>query len=201
MTEPCPVLPLPDDVPQQLAAATARWSRLRRAARYATFDAWTLAILGALSLICGGYSSVLGLLISCALLGSAFFELRSVARLRRLDPIALKHLAQNQLALAAALIIYALVSLIQISHGGGIVSAVNQQLNEAGGGSIDSQTQSTVISVLQLMYGLLIAIAVLVQGGTAMFYLSRRKHLQDYLDQTPPWVQHMQRERGAVSVG
>ena len=201
MTEPLPVVPLPDDVPQQLAAATARWKRLRKAATYASFDAWTLAIIGALSLACGGYSSVLGVMISFALLGSAFFEFRSVGRLRRLDSIALKHLAYNQLALASALILYAIISIIQISHGGGMVSSVNQQLVEAGGGSIDAQTQGTISSVLELMYGLLIVVAVGVQGGTALYYLSRRKYLQEYLDQTPVWVQQMQRERGTVSVG
>jgi len=46
----------------------------------------------------------------------------------------------------------------------------------------------------------LIAVALLVQGGTALYYFSRQKHLLRYLQQTPPWIQQMQRDRGEISL-
>jgi hypothetical protein len=187
---------LPDDVPRQLAAATIGWTKLRRAAAYASFDAWSMAALGLLSLLCGAYSSVSGLFVSAVLLVAAYVEFRGVARLRRLDLTALPHLAYNQLGLAGALIIYGIFSLIQIAHGGGLVATVNEQLSAAGSGSAGPEAQEMVVEALELMYILLIAFAIFVQGGTALFYLSRRKHLQNYLESTPEWIQQMHREKG-----
>jgi hypothetical protein len=192
-TMPPPVTP--DDIPRQLAAATAAWSKLRRAASYASFDAWTLAILGVLSLVCGAYSSALGLLISAALLIVAVVEFQSVRRLRRLDPRSLVHLAYNQLALAAALIVYSIVSLIQIAHGGGILTTIHEQLAAAGASGGGAEAEEMVVQAATLLYWLLIAVAIVVQGGTAWFYLSRRKHLENYLAETPAWIQQMQLEK------
>ncbi len=192
-------MPLPDDVPRQLAAATLAWTKLRRACAYATFDAWSLAIFGALTMVCGGYSSVLGLLGSVALLGAAFFEFQNVGKLRRLNAQALTYLAYNQFALGGALILYAVVSLIQVARGGGMLAALNAQMGDLG--QMSGQANDLAPMVLNITYSAIIAIAVLVQGGTALYYLSRRKFLKRYLEQTPPWIQQMQFESGrGVSV-
>jgi hypothetical protein len=41
---------------------------------------------------------------------------------------------------------------------------------------------------------------MLVQGSTAIYYFSRKKHSRKYLTETPDWIQQMQRERGEVSL-
>jgi cytochrome b len=194
-------IPPPIDIPQQLALATKAWGKMRRLASYAAFDGWTLAVLGALSLICGGYGSASALLISFVLIGAGVFEIISVRRLRQLQPTAIPHLAYNQFGLAAALIIYSLFSLIQAHlHGGnsGVSSEVEQALSDAGGSTSDARAQVT--SLMDIFYSCLIAFALVWQGGTGLYYLSRRKALQEYLDQTPDWIQQMQRERGEIKL-
>ena len=192
-------LPPPVDIPQQLASANKAWTKLRRASNYAAFDGWTLTVLGALTLICGGYSSVAGVVIGLILLGTGLFELRCVRQLRRLNSSALRQMAYNQLGLAAVLILYATVSLIQIrmtsagGQSGGLAADVEQELAEAGASAKDVEDQISTAALI--LYSGLIAFALLAQGGTAMYYFSRQKHLKQYLQETPDWIQHMQREQ------
>ena len=139
----------------------------------------------------------MGLLISFVLLATGSFEIRSVRALRRLNPSSIYHLAYNQLVLAAALILYSAISLIQTRHGGGMPSEIEQALSQTGSGS---DIHDQLSSAAEILYSLVIAVAVLVQGSTALYYFSRQKHLQQYLAQTPDWVQQMQREGGEVSL-
>jgi hypothetical protein len=189
-------LPPPVDIQQQLTAANTAWKKLRRLAAYASFDGWTLTLLGALTMICGGYGSPLGLLISFVLLGGGLFELDSVKRLGRLNPKAIVRLACNQLGLAVGLTIYAVVNLIQARHGGGVAGQLQQSIAEAqlaDAGQISSRA-------VEIFYSGLIGITIVVQGGTALFYLTRQNHLQRYLRETPDWIQQMQRESGHISL-
>jgi hypothetical protein len=190
-------LPPPIEIPQQLALASTAWKKLRRLAGYATFDGWSLAIVGALTLSCGGYGSAMGLLISFVLLGAGIFEIRSVHDLRRLKSSAISRMACNQLVLAAAIIVYAVISLIQSRHGGGTTNEIEQALAQAGATDDIHDQLSTATETL---CGGLIAVAMLVQGSTAIYYFSRQKHFQKYLTETPDWIQQMQRERGEVSL-
>ena len=43
----------------------------------------------------------------------------------------------------------------------------------------------------------LACVAVLAQGGTALYYFTREKHIRAYREQTPPWIVEMQRQSGA----
>jgi hypothetical protein len=190
-------IPPSTEIPQQLAAATSAWKKMRRLASYGLFDGYTLTVLGALSLICGGYSSIVGLMVSFGLLGTGIFEIREVYRLRRLHSSAITRLAYNQMVLAGILIAYALINLVQSRSGGGLSPEVQQSLSQLG--STD-EIQGAASSVIQILYSGLIGFAVVVQGGTALFYFSRRVHLQRYLADTPEWIQQMQRERGEVSL-
>jgi hypothetical protein len=191
-------LPPVTDIPQQLQAATNQWAKLRRLAAYAAFDGWSLTVLGTLTLICGGYGTAPGLLVSMALLGTGIFEIQSVGRLRRLNPNAIPHMAYNQLVLAGGLILYAIINIIQARHGGSAMTGELQQALAMTGS--DSAIDDQLTSIMQIFYTALIAIALMVQGGTAIYYFSRQKFMLQYLAQTPDWIQQMQRERGEVSL-
>jgi hypothetical protein len=196
-------LPPPVDIPQQLAVANKNWTKLRRLASYAVFDGWTLTVLGAMTLICGGYGSGVGLMISLTLLGTGLFELRSVRRLRQLDSSALPHMAYNQLVLAGVIILYAIVGLYQAhartnSGGGGLSAEIENALADAGASANDIGDQ--ISQGAEILYAGLIVFTLAAQGGTAVYYFSRRKHLTQYLQQTPDWIQQMQRERRQLEV-
>jgi hypothetical protein len=191
-------LPIGTDIPHELATASAGWRKLRRLATYAAVDGWSLAVFGALTLICGGYGSVPGVFVSLSLLATGVFEIRCVKQLRRLNPSAVIQLACNQLVVAAALIGYAAANIVQAHQGGGAPSEIEQMIAQAGGSPGEVHDQVTNAS--DLLYFGLIAFTLVVQGGTALYYLSRRPHLQQYLEQTPEWIQQMQRDRGEISL-
>jgi hypothetical protein len=191
-------LPTAVDIPRELALASAAWKPLRRLAGYASFEGWSLAIFGALTLVCGGYGSASGVMVSIALLTTGIFEIRAAGQLRRLNPSAINRLVGNELVVAAALIAYAMINLYLSRHGGGTPSQIEQMIGQAGGSTIDIGDQLT--SAVELFYLAVIVFALLFQGGTALIYLSRRPHLKRYLEQTPDWIQQMQRERGEVSL-
>ena len=44
-------------------------------------------------------------------------------------------------------------------------------------------------------YGGVIALSVLFQGGNALYYFTRRRHVEDFIAETPEWVRDVQRGR------
>ncbi len=59
----------------------------------------------------------------------------------------------------------------------------------------DLASSSTVLSIndlarmiITVMYSTLAAVAIFVQGGTALFYRSREAHLRKYLATAAPWI-------------
>jgi hypothetical protein len=181
--------------PQQiteLIAARDRSAKLRRAVGVARFDAWMIAVFAALT----GLTGLLDLpsvLLAAGMGFVAWREFRGAESLRRLDPAAARSLALNQLCLAGILIVYALFQIYQSYNRAGQYTAM------AGGdaqlaqmlGPIDQLVKLLTISV----YGLIILIAIVVQGGTALYYATRQRHLRQYLAQTPPWIRDLQ-QRG-----
>src|SRR5205085_2018001 len=131
------------------------------------------------------------------LMAIALVELRASGRLRRLDPDAPKVLALNQLALAGLLIAYALWRIYEETSGGqGAFADV-----QAGDPQVARMLRPYEDMGRQIalgVYGLLIAVAVFVQGGMAWYYFNRRKVLRNYLDRTPPWILAMQRAGAPV---
>jgi hypothetical protein len=184
--------------PQQvseLIAARDRSTKIRRAVGVARFDGWMIAIFAALTGVTG-LLDIPSLLLAGAMGFVAWREFRGAESLRRLDPAAPKLLAINQLVLAGALIAYAIVQVIStLAHS-------NKYTAMAGGdpqltqmlGPIDQLTKLLTISV----YGLIILVAIFVQGGTALYYLTRHRHLHEYLAQTPSWIRDLQQRGIAI---
>jgi hypothetical protein len=180
------------DVPRQLAAADAAWRPIGRAVRWATFDAWTLAVFAALSLPCG-LGGVAGIVLAVVLGVTAIVEFVGVRRLRRLDATAPRLLALNQLALAAAIVIYSTWNLYLTTTGGGILPSIRSQLADAGlGGSDGAALARTYVEAL---YATLALVGGLVPALTAWFYASRAAAVRAYLSATPGWIVQMRRDR------
>jgi mannose/fructose/N-acetylgalactosamine-specific phosphotransferase system component IIC len=51
---------------------------------------------------------------------------------------------------------------------------------------------------ITILYSSLIAVAIFAQGGTALYYFSRQKYLQRYVQETPAWILEMQRAGGPL---
>ncbi|MCY2950747.1 MAG: hypothetical protein NTU53_02070, partial [Planctomycetota bacterium] len=173
----------------QLTAARLASRKIRRAVSVATFDGWTIAIFAALTFLCG-LSSPATILLGLGMAGVSYVELSNAAKLRRTDPSALRRLAFNQFALAAMLILYALWSLHTQSDHKQLQSLI---ASEPAAAEMLTTLQPLVQRITVAIYASLIAVAILAQGGTALFYYTRTKYIQAYLAQTPPWILQLQK--------
>jgi hypothetical protein len=175
---------------RQIADARRRSAKIRKGVSVALFDGWTIGIFAGLTLI-GGLFSFVGLLLGAGMMAVAYVEIRGAKRLRQLDPAAPKTLAWNQVFLGALLFAYAVFSLWRIYAGQTELAAQLNAYPELAGIAGDVERLSQLIGLL--IYGTLIAVAVFGQGGTALFYLTRRKYIDAYLRDTPQWIIDAQR--------
>ena len=175
---------------QQVADARRRSEKIRRGVVVALFDGWSVAVFAGLTLI-GGLFAPIGLVLGAGMAVVAFVELRAAKRLRQLDPAAPKTLAWNQVVLGALLLAYAVYSLWKIYTGRTELAAQLDAYPELTAVAGDIAALSKAIGLL--IYGSLIAVAVFGQGGTALFYLSRKKYVDAYLRETPKWIIDAQR--------
>jgi hypothetical protein len=170
---------------EDLAQAGKRAAVLNRAIRIAHFNAWTLGILGGLSILIGIFD-LESLVMGIALVALAFNESRGQTLLQRFDLKGPRVLGWNQVGLMLLLVAYGAWKLIAFKTSANPYEkeiAATPELGHMLGPIV--QMYGTISNWL---YGSLIAIAVLYQGGNALYYFSREKHLQAYLRETPAWV-------------
>jgi hypothetical protein len=200
VTTPSPIPPaspgLTPDHLRELAEARARGAKIRRAITLAYFDLWSVGIFGGLTLLGSLLSfSWPGLLLGIAMVTVAIVEFRAVQNLKNLDPAAPKRLALNQLFFGLALFTYAAYTLLVGLRDPGQYSGMlaSQMPPDLAGSSMVGSINDITKLILILLYGTLAVVAITVQGGTALFYLSRTKHLTHYLATTPDWILQAQR--------
>ena len=126
-------------------------------------------------------------------------ELRGRRLLERYDPSALPLLCRNQVALVGTVWIYALCSIYFGLRG---PSPLTQILEEhpdlaemLSTADVLHDAQKYYRYGLVAFYGLVIVVTTAFQGGTALYYASRRKHLDHFLARTPDWVVEWKRTR------
>ena len=175
---------------KQIADARLRSKKIRKGVSVAMFDGWTVGLFGGLTLLFGMFSPV-GALLGAGMLAVAYVELRGAKRMRLLDPQSPRVLAWNQVVLGTLLLAYAAYSLWTISTGRTDMQAEIAKYPELTDVVGDLDRLSKLIGLL--VYGTLMAVAIFGQGGTALFYLSRKKHIEAYLRETPPWIIEAQR--------
>ena len=180
--------PFSESHQRALAAARDRAEPIRRASRVATFNAWTTAILAALSAPFALFG-VAGLLVFAALALVAWNEFRGRRRLLAFDPAGATILGWNQLGLLGMITLYCVWALYSNLWGGGSIEAqlkANPQLGPAIGSvqGFDDLYRSIVI----VLYGSVIVLSAIFQGGNALYYFSRRKYVEAYVRETPQWV-------------
>jgi hypothetical protein len=175
--------------------ALQRCKKVRRAIFVAGTDAWLTAIFAVLTLL-GSFLSPTGILLGLALGYIAFNSFRGLNRLKRFDLSGPKLLALNQLTLIAILTVYALYSIWAARNGD---TDLNQALAAEPGlaGSAGDIKQLSWFLTLAV-YGTLIFATVVAQGSAALYYFSRRKHLEAYVAQTPSWIIDLQKAQAGV---
>jgi hypothetical protein len=193
--------PLGESHHQELTAAARRGEPIRRAARVATFNAWTTAILAALSAPLALFS-VAGLLVFAALAAVAWNEFRGRRRLLNFDPAGASILGWNQLGLLGMITVYCVWALYSGLVGASSLEAqlaANPELGEAIGSlqgmeGFDELYRTIVVA----LYGTVIALSAIFQGANAIYYFTRRKYVERYVRETPAWVIDLQRATRAA---
>jgi hypothetical protein len=118
-------------------------------------------------------------------------ELRGAGRIRQLQSDAARVLGFNQLALGALLIAYGAWQIYGQLTGTGEyaqIAASDPQLAQMLA-PVEDLTRMIVVGV----YGGLIVVSLVAQGGLAMFYFTRGKYIRDYVRQTPAWIVNLQK--------
>lgn len=176
-----------------LAAARQRAEPVRRAARVASFNAWTTAILAGFSAPFALFGTA-GFVVFAGLALVAWNEFRGRSRLLEFDPAGASILGWNQLGLFALITAYSLWSIYANLWGS---QSIDAQLHSnpdlrAAFGSLSGFAQ-LIKPIVLAFYGLVIALSAVFQGGTALYYFTRRTYVATYAAETPAWVIDLQR--------
>ncbi len=190
-TPPAPPAPAPPpgltpDQLQELHAARRNGRKVARAARAASFSGWTLATFAGITLLAGIFS-LSSFVLGVGMAIVAWIELRGASGIRQLDVTAPRRLAFNQLGLGAMMCAYAGWGVYATLTGPSVYAA---EMAAAGPqvaailGPID-QMQTTIMLAVYIGVG---CGALAATGGAAIYYLTRRRHIETHLQRTPAWV-------------
>lgn len=191
---PNPAAPLTPEQLRQFADAQQRGRKIRRACSTARFQAWSISIFAAFTIIFSLFDPP-GLLLGIGMAVTGFFQFQLGNRLSRLDLAAPRRLAWNQLALGAMVVLYAIWGLFHA----GSNALPPEVLAAAGGQDIGPMLRSAedlARMIAILVYATVAFAAVLGQGWAAWYYFSREKYVRGYLAQTPQWIADLQRLGG-----
>jgi ABC-type enterobactin transport system permease subunit len=176
-----------------LAIATERVKKIRKAAGVAAFNGWTAGIFAALSAPFALFSMT-GFLVTVGLAVIAYDELHGRKRLLQFDPAAATQLGWNQVALLTMIVVYCLWMMFTGLTGAGpfaAEAAADPEIASALSslGDFDELYKVLVVAI----YGTVIVLSAIFQGLNALYYFTRRKHVEAYVQETPEWVLNVQR--------
>ncbi len=190
--------PLQSDHLVRIREAVAARRPVRRAARTARASALSILAAGGLALPCLAVApSLAGVLAVAAVLAIGGVELYGAIRMGRADPRAATTLGRNQVALLAVIVVYCAAQMATFSPDDVRKLALSEYLNErlAVGErvaeAIEDDVAQLVPAAVYALYGLVIAVSLAFQGGLAIYYFTRRHHIEMYLRETPQWVRYL----------
>ncbi|MGW8266669.1 MAG: hypothetical protein ACWGSQ_09895 [Longimicrobiales bacterium] len=169
---------------EQLATAIKRAGKVYRAAKVAGITGWTVGVFGVLTLLTNLFSptAVLG---GGALLAVAWNELEGRKKLLRFDPLGARRLARNQLWLLAVIAVYCFWAIYRARARPIPEVGELETLLELGEGFFTT--------ALVAFHAVVLALAVLVQGGMYRYHAARIRLVEEYLARTPTWIVEVQR--------
>jgi len=184
--------PLSPAQQQEVVAAQDRARKIRKAASVAGFNGWMTGIVAACSAPFALFS-LPGFLVTAGLTLVAYNEFRGRQRLLKFDQRAPAFLGWNQVGFLALITFYCLWMLVVGMTGEGPLAAEIQSQPELGAvfGSAGEFDQTYKLLTV-VFYGTVIALSAVFQGLNAAYYFTRRKHVKDYLQNTPAWVLDLQ---------
>lgn len=183
--------PLTQSHHRELAYAVSRAKIMRKVARVAAFNGWTMAIFAACSLPFA-VTSLLNGVMGLGLATLAYNEFRGRRLIGRFNLSAPRLLGWNQIGFMSLIVAYCLWMIVSTLINPSLMSPeVASSLTMMG--QSPELLETLVRAATVGTYVILIVLTVIFQGLNAAYYFSRKKHLRAYLDETPPWVIEVQR--------
>jgi hypothetical protein len=178
-----------------LVLAKGRTKAIRKAARVAAFNGWATGIIAAFSAPFALFS-VAGCIMTVGLAIVARNEFRGRKRLLAFDPASTALLGWNQIGFFLLIAVYCLW-MLRCSIGSFAAELqAYPELKDALGSldGFDSLYRYVVVG----FYTTVVSLSAIFQGLNAFYYFSRRKHIESYLQETPTWVQEIERMTSAA---
>jgi hypothetical protein len=182
---------------QELAQAQSRAKKIRTAAGVAAFNGWMTAFFAVASAPFAPFSFA-GALVTLGLGVVAYNEFQGRRKLLQFDARGADLLGWNQLGFLGLIVVYSAWMLFTGLTGEGPFAGELQRNPELAGvlGSLQ-QYDDLYRLIVVAVYGSVIVLSSIFQGGNAWYYFSRRKLLAGYLRDTPVWICDLQRATAA----
>lgn len=178
--------PLSPEHLAQIDAAQRRGKKIRKAARVASFNAWTAALIGGTCLLIGVFDRT-SLILGVAITVVAAIEFQGAAKFRRVDLKAPQLCGLNQLFFLAIIATYCIWNMLHPS------AALTESTGSADADATLAAVAGMESSIMGIFYGLVLLGSILMQGLTAVYYFTRTRPMRVYLRETPEWVVQLQR--------
>jgi len=172
--------------------------RVKGAARTALFSGAVTLAIGLLAapfaLIWPSASGVIVVVGVCAV---GAVELVGYGRMRRAEPSAARFLGLNQLALLGVVTLYCVMQMAAFSPQEAQAAAMSPEVRSQLSAvpemarSIDNLVLQWAPIVTYGFYSLVIGLSVCSQGGMALYYFTRRKHIERFNRATPEWIRRL----------
>jgi hypothetical protein len=185
--------------------AAGLYRPIKRAARTALGSAIVTLVIGAtaapLLLV---WPSLAGAFITVGLGVIGVVEFLGSRKMRQADPAAARQLALNQVAFLGLIVLYCVAQMLSFSAEDWRAAAMSpefrEQLQQAMpemARSIDRDIEQWAPLATYGFYSLVIVLSIFFQGGMALYYYTRLKHLEAFHSRTPPWVRRLLLESAA----
>lgn len=177
----------------ELAQANGKAKKIRQASGVAAFNGWMTGFFAACSAPFSLFS-ISGFLVTAGLTLVTYNEFQGRKRLLRFDASSPSLLGWNQVGFLALIVVYCLWMIwTGLSSAGPFAAELAAKPELAATlGPLDQFDDLYKILVVAI-YGLGIFFSVVFQGLNALYYFSRRKHVESYVRDTPAWVLEVQR--------
>lgn len=186
-----PVTPMDDQDGLWFVQASRLHRPLARAAGVASFSGGMMLFSGILTLLLAvltlvtgaGDEGIIPLVIGMIITALGWMERSSGVALAALEPKAPKRLALNQLTLFG---LVALGCVMQMKDG--VASAMSAEETAQLPPEVLAQLEALGPLVSMGVFGVMIALSLVFQGGLALYYLTRKRHIAILQQELPPWV-------------
>ena len=174
--------------------AAVRRRKVQRAAAVARSSAVATLVIGFLALPLVVVSpSLSGVVVMAGVIAVGVREWMGQEKMRRAEAGAARHLGWNQVALLGVITFYCLLEMAAISAEEMKTAAMSakEQLAALLPGmtvEMDRRIETLVPYLVYGFYTLVILVSAAFQGGMALYYFTRRKHVEAFNRETPEWV-------------